>query len=285
MHDIRSTFVAGEGVHRPSLVAPKQKKAEPKGASLTAIAVNRSAARITNHRREDRLRDLTDAATVTFRRKKVQVSIVNLSSLGAMIESDIEPRIGEILQIQFADCNRTRCTVRWVKGNRIGLEFEQQTDIVGLAKTRAFVVASHSQASVIPERTSKPLSMRAARHGLIWTGTLYWSFEAFNVRLRNISADGAMLECERSLAPGSAVRLNLAEAGTLTGEVRWCRAGQMGVLFDEKFDLRLLANAKPSGCAADHMLKPEYLKSDGSKDSPWAAMWDKFLPDDLTPQP
>ena len=281
MHDIRSTFVAGEGVRKPSLVAPKQKKTESKGASLTGISVNRTAARITNHRREDRLRDLTDVATVTFRRKKVGVTIVNLSSLGAMVEGDIDPRIGEVLQIQFADCNRTRCTVRWVRGNRVGLEFEQQTDIVGLAKTRAFVVASHSQPTVIPERTSKPMSMRAARHGLIWTGTLYWSFEAYNVRLRNISTDGAMLECERSLAPGSAVRLNLAEAGTLTGEVRWSKAGQVGILFDEKFDLRLLANAKPTGSAADYMLKPEYLKTDGAKDSPWAAMWDKFRPDDL----
>ena len=281
MHEIRSTFVAGEGLCKPTLVAPKQKKAESKGASLTAISVNRTAARITNHRREDRLRDLTDAATVTFRRKKVEVMIVNLSSLGAMIEADIEPRIGEILQIQFADCNRTRCTVRWIKDRRIGLEFEQQTDIVGLAKTRAFVVAAHSQPSVVPERTSKPLAMRAARHGLIWTGTLYWSFEAFNVRLRNISADGAMLECDRSLTPGSAVRLNLAEAGTLTGEVRWSRAGQLGVMFDEKFNLRLLANAKPTGCSADHMLKPEYLRSDGTSESPWAAMWERFVPDDL----
>jgi hypothetical protein len=280
MHDIRSTFVAGEGLRR-SLVAAKQKKAEPKGASLTAISINRAEARITNHRREDRLRDLADAATVTFRRKKYEVTIVNLSSLGAMIQADIDPRIGETLHIQFADCNKTRCTVRWIKEGRIGLEFEQQTDIVGLAKTRAYVVGAHSEPAKIPERTSKPMAVRTPRHGLIWTGTLYWSFEAFNVRLRNISSDGAMLECEQTLTPGAHVRLNLAEAGTLTGEVRWSRAGQVGILFDEKFDLRLLAHAKPTGSAADHMLKPEYLKSDGKADSPWAAMWEKFRPQDL----
>jgi hypothetical protein len=172
-----------------------------------------------------------------------------------------------------------------MKERRIGVEFEAQTDIVGLAKTRAYVVGTHSEPAVLPERKSKPMAARSTRHGLIWTGTLYWSFEAFSVRLRNISATGAMLECEKTLTPGSNIRLNLAEAGTLTGEVRWSRAGQVGILFDEKFDLRLLANAKPTGCSADYMLKPDYLKSDGSGVSPWAAMWDKLRPDDLLNPP
>jgi hypothetical protein len=278
MHDIRQSFVQGEGLRRPSLIAQKAKKPEAKGPSLTSVSVARSATRMTDSRREDRLRDLADAATITFRRKKHEVKVVNLSSLGAMIEADeIAPRIGELLHIQFAGCNKTRCTVRWIKERRIGVEFEQQTDIVGLAKTRAYVVGAHQAATAVPERMSKPMAKRATRHGLIWNGTLYWSFEAFSVRLRNISTDGAMLECDQTITPGSHVRLNLAEAGTLTGEVRWSKAGQVGVSFDEKFDLRLLANAKPQSIAADHMLKPDYLKDE----TPWAAMWDKFSPDDL----
>jgi hypothetical protein len=282
MHDIRQSFVQGEGLRRPSLIAQKAKRAEAKGPSLTKVPVARTAARITDSRREDRIRDLTDTATITFRRKKHEVKIVNLSSLGAMIETDgVEPRIGELLHIQFADCNKTRCTVRWIREHRIGLEFDQQTDIVGLAKTRAYVVGAHSAPALTPERTSKPMSKRATRHGLIWNGTLYWSFEAFNVRLRNISTDGAMLECDRSLTPGSHVRLNLAEAGTLSGEVRWSMAGQVGISFDEKFDLRLLANAKPQSIAADHMLKPDYLKDE----TPWAQLWDKLRPDDLIHRP
>jgi hypothetical protein len=112
MHDIRSTFVAGEGLQKPSLISPKQKKVAPKGPSLMAVPVARAAARVTNHRREDRLRDLTDAATITFRRKKYEVMVVNLSSLGAMIETDeIEPRIGELLHISSPTATRrgARC--------------------------------------------------------------------------------------------------------------------------------------------------------------------------------
>jgi hypothetical protein len=280
MHDIRSTFLDGEGVTKPRLVAAKQKRAEPKESSLTRIAVVRSEARVTNHRREDRIRDLADAATITFRRKSVEARLVNLSSLGAMVEAEIEPRIGEVLQIQFADCNRTRCTVRWMKENRIGLEFEEQTDIVGLARTRAYVVSAHAQLPVIPERTGKPLAMRAARHGLIWTGTLYWSFEAFNVRVRNISADGAMLDCERHLVNGSAIRLNLAEAGTLAGEVRWSKGGQIGIKFEDKFNLRLLANVKPAASTVDPAYRPGYVKGDGTKNSSWSALWERLRPSD-----
>jgi hypothetical protein len=162
------------------------------------------------------------------------------------------------------------------------LEFEEQTDIVGLARTRAFVVAAHSERPDIPERTGKPLAMRPARHGLIWTGTLYWSFEAFNVRVRNISADGAMLECERHLVNGSAVRLNLAEAGTLAGEVRWSKGGQVGIKCEDKFDLRLLANVKPAASTVDHAYRPGYVKGDGTKNSSWAALWEKLRPSDTS---
>jgi hypothetical protein len=136
-----------------------------------------------------------------------------------MIEADeIAPRIGELLHIQFAGCNKTRCTVRWIKERRIGVEFEQQTDIVGLAKTRAYVVGAHQAADGVPERMSKPMAKRATRHGLIWNGTLYWSFEAFSVRLRNISTDGAMLECDQTITPGLARALEPRRGGTLTGE-------------------------------------------------------------------
>jgi hypothetical protein len=287
MHDIRSAYVPGEGIRKQPLVAAKKNRREDDrklGASLTAVPVKRQETRLTDTRAADRLRDAVEAATITFRRRKHEVPVINVSPGGAMIESDLDPRIGERLDIQFADCNRTRCSVRWVRGGRIGLEFDEETTILGSAKIRSYVYGAQAGQVAAPhgDEAARKLIMREPRQGLIWTGILYWSFEAFTVRIRNISAEGVMLECEKEIEPGTQVRLNIADAGTVVGEVRWSRGGQLGLSFEQRFDLRLLAQTRP-GASPDRpgVMKPDYLKSDGHKNSPWFAAWDRLTPEDL----
>ena len=282
MHDLRSSILSGED-KSAKLVAPKAKTRKPEAnkGSLTGLAIKREEARLTNHRREDRQRDIVSRAAVFFRRKKHDVRVVNVSSQGAMIKAPLEPRIGETVEIRFADCNRTKCIVRWVREDKIGLEFINETIILGTLKERAHIMGD-AAVPELEESSYKPMFARARRHGLLWTGTLYWSYEAYSVRLRNISADGAMLEGDCNLEHGSKVRLNLAEAGTLEGEIRWSVGGQLGMKFDSKFDVKLLALNKPAAAPeSDPMLKPDYLKSDGNASSPWAAMWERFSPKDL----
>jgi diguanylate cyclase (GGDEF)-like protein len=100
---------------------------------------------------------------------------------------------------------------------------------------------------------------RPPRHRLIRNGTLLWEGAALPVRLRNISAGGAMIECDNQLEPGTPVELDLAEAGTLPAEVRWCQQGQVGLHFGEEFALGKLARTRRKG-EAPRMLKPEYLE-------------------------
>jgi EAL domain-containing protein (putative c-di-GMP-specific phosphodiesterase class I) len=85
---------------------------------------------------------------------------------------------------------------------------------------------------------------RPPRHRLIRNGTLMWEGRALSVRLRNISAGGAMIECDRPLAPGTPVELDLDEAGSLAAEVRWCQQGQIGINFAEEFALGKLARTR-----------------------------------------
>ena len=254
MHDIRSSFVAGEGLRKDSPVARKQSKAreESLAGSLTAISIPRSESRTSNHRSEDRQQNVVDAATLTLRRRKLEVEVVNVSSKGAMVRSDEEAFIGEFVDIRFADCNRIQATVRWVKDGKIGLEFEERTEIIAGARTQEEIARPHL--ALVPAaapsgdaRKDRAMVMRAARQGLVWNGTLYWTFEALTVRVRNISPDGAMVDCERDLPVGSEVRLHLAEAGTIESRVRWSQGGQVGLHFREKFDLTRLARAKPAG--------------------------------------
>ncbi len=99
---------------------------------------------------------------------------------------------------------------------------------------------------------------RPPRHRLIRTGRLQWNGKALDVRLRNISAGGAMIECERPIPPETRVELDLAESGVLGAEVRWSQHGQVGLRFDSAFELRKLAQVRRGEVAAK-MVTPDYL--------------------------
>ncbi len=61
------------------------------------------------------------------------------------------------------------------------------------------------------------------------------------IRLRNLSAMGALVECARPVSPGTIVVIDIIGVGPVTGTVRWAQAGKFGVLFGEQFDLTRLA--------------------------------------------
>jgi hypothetical protein len=273
MHEMR--HLMENGCSR-ELVAKKAAgpAGEPKTAGLAGIAITRQESRKTNQRREDRHVNLAEKAVITFRRKRIEVDVVNVSSHGVMIERELEPRLGERIELRFADCNRTLCSVRWVKGRRIGLEFASETVLIATAQVRELIVSGRREGEQSPKLEMRP--ERPLRHTLFWTGTLYHGVESMEVRLRNVSAAGAMLDCDDDLLAGTVVVLEFA--GTCVnaqqGRVRWCRSGQIGVLFDQPLDMRLLADpppAKARGEGVRHYVKPDYLTSDGSPDSPWAA--------------
>ncbi|HZG08252.1 MAG TPA: EAL domain-containing protein [Allosphingosinicella sp.] len=112
--------------------------------------------------------------------------------------------------------------------------------------------------------TSRPTAevvgfSRPPRHKLLRNGLLEYGGESLQVRLRNISGDGAMVECERPLPEDAEVVLDLEEAGRIPAVVRWCQRGQAGLRFAQPFELRKLSRTRP-GPAGLKMLTPDYLE-------------------------
>ena len=283
MHEMRS-ILAGGGT-RETLASKKTSSLnQSKGASLTGIAIVREESRKTNQRREDRHLHLADRAVIQFRRKRLEVTVVNVSACGVMIESDIEPRVGERIHISFEGCNRTQCTVRWMKGPHIGLEFAQETVLIAPRDVRELIVSGRREGEQPPQLAMR--QQREPRQHLIWTGTLHHGCLSTEVRLHNISSKGALLDCGEDLLPGMAVVLELGgpAADALQSRIRWCRSGQIGICFDQPFDMRILANVQhaanvePMGA---RYVKPDYLKSEGSPDSPWSARTHGLRHEDL----
>jgi len=61
------------------------------------------------------------------------------------------------------------------------------------------------------------------------------------VRLRNISAMGTLVECVHPVTPGRKLTIDIVGVGPVTGIVKWAQRDRFGVQFDEHFDLGRLA--------------------------------------------
>lgn len=277
MHELRSTILSGEA--RPATLVTRKAKTKAEGAAvggLTKIAIKRQEARVTDQRLEDRLRGIVERSTIVFRRRRQEVEVVNVSSRGAMIRAEIEPRIGEKMDLLFDDKNRTKCIVRWVREGRIGLELVDETILWTSDRNAGPVFQPEAPAPV------HAVSDREPRQKLLRAGTLYWSGISIPVRLRNISGGGARVESGRELCPGAEVELDLGEAGFQIAEVRWSKDGQVGLRFAESFDIESLAPSHKAERPPE-VLKPAYLETELQPDSPWAARFERLSLTDLKP--
>jgi hypothetical protein len=88
-------------------------------------------ARWEDRRAEPRQEGLVESAIIYFRGTPKLVPVLNISSRGTMIESDIVPRLGETILIEFPECSRIHAFVRWAREGRIGLNFGHEIVLGG----------------------------------------------------------------------------------------------------------------------------------------------------------
>ena len=84
------------------------------------------------------------------------------------------------------------------------------------------------------------------------------------IRLRNISAMGSLVECDEPVAPGMSITIDIVGVGPVVGTVRWAQSGKFGIQFNEQFDLGRLA-AKPQKANDVTMLQPWYVSQGPTK--------------------
>lgn len=281
MHELRSSLVRGE---RRNPLAGKDSGARGKRAgdgSLANVTIRREETRRCDQRRETRLVKVVDQANIRYRGRRYEVPLLNLSSRGAMIECELSPRIGARVDIRFADCNDTACSVRWLRDGRIGLEFDKETLMIGANDVRRPIVSGRREGEQ-PTITVRP--QRSPRQASLLRANLHWPGGSMPVRLRNISADGAMLQAAQDLDEDSEIVLEIPNAAAIPGRVRWCRSKQLGVHFNHVFDLETLLHpnhAEPDQPGQPEYLKPDYLRTEMDPASPWAARWSRLSSNDL----
>jgi len=268
------------GNGRPLLRQKRPRR--PRGEGLDNFEIHRDESRRSNMREGDRHRLIGASFPITYRGGKDRVDLINLSGGGAMIASRLKPNLAEHLELHLGEGEPIECVVRWVKDGRVGLEFAHETQLrcpeeIQAAVLKEVITASFPEEiyETAPSRARKSDDRKMARHPLIWGGKLLYGPSSWKVRLRNISPNGALIECDGGPRAGSDVLLDLDNAGSVGAKVSWAVGDHLGLQFDEPFDMKRLAGVKPR-VAPPTWLRPAYLENDVSAQSAWDDAWGRM---------
>ena len=88
---------------------------------------------------------------------------------------------------------------------------------------------------------------REPRHRLMRRAIASIEGDRVELRLRNISSMGALVECDASVAPGAEITIDIVGVGPVRAIVRWAQSGKFGVQFEREFDLARLAHQRHLG--------------------------------------
>lgn len=105
--------------------------------------------------------------------------------------------------------------------------------------------------------------IREPRHRLMRRAIAGINGQTVEIKLRNISAMGAQVECEQIAAPGQTITIDIVGVGPVIGSVRWSQPGKFGVQFTEHFDLSRLSPKRQKNEVT--MMQPWYVTQGSNK--------------------
>jgi len=302
MNSFRSAILTGKGLKTDPIVRDKAKRGAETD-DLSSVEVPRDEARTHDHRDVDRHRLEGEEATARFEGEDHPVELINLSGGGAMIRARFKPRLWERVDLLFAEGAEIECAVRWLRDDRVGLEFAHETridcdpetrdalllDVIRRSFPDATIQSPEQPAAVAqPEAKSDDGDDSVAnsrrterRHPLIWSGEIFYSHSSEKVRLRNVSEHGALVESPVSYPLGAELLLDLGDAGQQFATVSWTCGDKTGLKFAQPFDLKLLGSVKPEVAPAMLIRPGPAGRLSADKDNPWAEGWGRQSVDEL----
>lgn len=142
-------------------------------------------------------------------------AIRKISALGATLESDLLPALGEPVAVELATGQRAGGRIAWTGRGELGVRFDDHVDIIALLNRKLI--------SQTRERRTMPrLEVRCLAH--VKSGGNFWP-----AMLRNLSTRGLQLEGDELPALGSYVNVVVDGLNVPAGEVAWRRGKLAGV--------------------------------------------------------
>jgi len=285
-NSFRAAVLGGE--RKPLVVTDKNPQLEGQGDALDGVRVPRAETRRGDHRGGDRHRLTGEKQAAVYKGKQQAVEVVNLSHGGAMIRCGFAPRLWDLVELKLGEGLGLEAAVRWIKGDSIGLEFAHETKLDCSPQERAALLLeviqrsfpdeirlTEPEAHEVEEEREEELGARdEKRHPLIWKGEIHFAQDSNPVRLRNVSAGGALVDVAVDYPVGAEVLLDLGGAGQFFAIVQWVCGDQAGLRFTKPFDLACLANARPD--LTPHSWNvPTFLNRGEEEDSAWHESWSR----------
>jgi hypothetical protein len=284
----RNSFRAAvlHGEKKPLVVTDKNPCSEGEHDALDGVRVPRAETRRADHRAGDRHRLEGETASVIREGRSHRVEILNLSRGGAKIRCNFKPHLWEMVELRFGEGPGLEAAVVWIKDGCIGLEFAHETRLDCSPEQRDALLLAVIQRSFpdeirleLPElllgeeSEEEELGARdEKRHPLIWKGEILYAHDTNPVRIRNVSAGGALVDIAVDYPLGAEVLLDLGDAGQFFVTVQWVCGDQAGLRFVQPFDMACLANARPD--VTPHSWNvPAFLDRDAGDDSAWDERW------------
>jgi len=284
----RNSFRAAvlHGEKKPLVVTDKNPCSEGEHDALDGLRVPRAETRRADHRAGDRHRLEGETASVIREGNSHRVEILNLSRGGAKIRCNFKPHLWEMVELRFGEGPGLEAAVVWIKDGCIGLEFAHETRLDCSPEQRDALLLAVIQRSFpdeirleLPElllgeeSEEEELGARdEKRHPLIWKGEILYAHDTNPVRIRNVSAGGALVDIAVDYPLGAEVLLDLGDAGQFFVTVQWVCGDQAGLRFVQPFDMACLANARPD--VTPHSWNvPAFLDRDAGDDSAWDERW------------
>ncbi|HET6943488.1 MAG TPA: hypothetical protein VFH89_15150, partial [Sphingomicrobium sp.] len=103
---------------------------------------------------------------------------------------------------------------------------------------------------------------------------IHYAHDSNPVRLRNVSAGGALVDVAVDYPLGAEVMLDLGDAGQFFTTIQWVCGDQAGLRFVQPFDIACLANARPDVMPHSWTV-PSFLTDESDDDSPWHEKWSR----------
>lgn len=145
--------------------------------------------------------------------------IKNVSATGMMIRAYTTLREGMPVSVELKQGQMVAGTVRWVRGQSVGIMFDQRVDVVELL--------SSSMEGPRPRMPRVEVNcITSVRQGA----------NVFGLMAHDVSQGGAKVECTKGLELGGEVMITLPGLPTIPGVVRWQEGNYYGISFN-----RLLA--------------------------------------------
>jgi hypothetical protein len=259
LDDFRDGRAGAGAPSRSPLVVKKAKPRLESEASLCAIKVTREAAREANQRHDPR-QPSENPVAMEFRGEELGATILNISTRGAMVRCEVEPFIGETLELTFPGDERIEGVVRWVRDGCVGVEFgvptcptlsppPTRTEAPPLPRLER-IEAEADPAPEDAEAVSAEGNRIAKRARVLLAARLQTQRGEFDARLRDLSCRGALLECNRSFAVGEAVTFSRGQTAVVA-RVAWTSGNRIGLEFAVPIEeSEVLIHVNPAGAPA-----------------------------------